>query len=42
MAAYGSGAVARAIRDKAAVMMNVDIGGGTSKIAICGRRKWWI
>src|SRR5262245_26819414 len=34
MAAYGSGAVARAIRDKAAVM-NVDIGGGTSKIAIC-------
>jgi len=34
MAAYGSGAVARAVRDKAAVM-NVDIGGGTSKIAIC-------
>src|SRR5262249_20675614 len=38
MAAYGSGAVARAIRDKAAVM-NVDIGGGTSKIAICARGK---
>jgi ethanolamine utilization protein EutA len=34
MAAYGSGAVARSIRDKAAVM-NVDVGGGTSKIAIC-------
>jgi len=34
MAAYGSGAVARSIRDKATVM-NVDIGGGTSKIAIC-------
>jgi ethanolamine utilization protein EutA len=34
MAAYGSGAVARSIREKAAVM-NVDIGGGTSKIAVC-------
>ncbi len=34
MAAYGSGAVAQSIRDKTAVM-NVDIGGGTSKIAIC-------
>jgi ethanolamine utilization protein EutA (predicted chaperonin) len=34
MAAYGSGAVARAIRDGATVM-NVDIGGGTSKIAVC-------
>src|SRR6476646_988249 len=34
MAAYGSGAVARSIRDKATVM-NVDIGGGTSKIAVC-------
>src|SRR5215213_10209846 len=34
MAAYGSGAVSRAIRDNAAVM-NVDVGGGTSKIAIC-------
>src|SRR6059036_1794088 len=34
MAAYGSGAVARSIRDKA-VVMNVDIGGGTSKIAVC-------
>jgi ethanolamine utilization protein EutA len=34
MAAHGSGAVARSIRDKARVM-NVDVGGGTSKIAIC-------
>jgi ethanolamine utilization protein EutA len=34
MAAYGSGAVARSIRDNATVM-NVDVGGGTSKIAIC-------
>src|SRR6516164_8556217 len=34
MAAYGSGAVARSIRDNAPVM-NVDVGGGTSKIAVC-------
>jgi ethanolamine utilization protein EutA len=34
MAAYGSGAVARSIRDGTTVM-NVDIGGGTSKIAVC-------
>jgi ethanolamine utilization protein EutA len=34
MAAHGSGAAARSIRDQA-VIMNVDIGGGTSKIAIC-------
>src|SRR5713101_3173747 len=34
MAAHGSGAVARSIRDQATVM-NVDVGGGTSKIAIC-------
>ena len=34
MAAFGSGAVARSIRDSLTVM-NVDIGGGTSKIAIC-------
>jgi ethanolamine utilization protein EutA len=34
MAAYGSGAVARSIRDKTMVM-NVDVGGGTSKISIC-------
>src|SRR5580693_8817134 len=34
MAAYGSGAVARSIRDGAPVM-NVDVGGGTSKIAVC-------
>jgi ethanolamine utilization protein EutA len=33
MAAYGSGAVARSIRDRATVM-NVDVGGGTSKIAV--------
>src|ERR1700760_1572991 len=32
MAAYGSGAVARSIRDEC-VVMNVDVGGGTSKIA---------
>src|ERR1700742_851917 len=34
MAAYGSGAVARSVRTGSPVM-NVDIGGGTSKIAIC-------
>src|ERR1700756_1552148 len=34
MAAYGSGAAARSIRVGAPVM-NVDIGGGTSKIAVC-------
>jgi len=34
LAAYGSGAAARSIRDSARVM-NVDIGGGTSKIAVC-------
>src|SRR5215472_6518205 len=34
MAAYGSGAVARSIREKSTVM-NVDVGGGTSKIAVC-------
>ncbi len=34
MAAYGSGAVARSIRDRCPVM-NVDVGGGTSKIAVC-------
>src|SRR2546423_6291553 len=34
MAAYGSGAVQRSIRDNASVM-NLDVGGGTSKIAIC-------
>src|SRR5437763_5119214 len=34
MAAFGSGAVARSIRD-AATVMNVDVGGGTSKIAVC-------
>ncbi len=34
MAAFGSGAVARSIREGAPVM-NVDVGGGTSKIAIC-------
>jgi ethanolamine utilization protein EutA len=33
MAAYGSGAVARSIRD-AATVMNVDVGGGTAKIAV--------
>jgi ethanolamine utilization protein EutA len=34
MAAHGSGAVARSIRDRARIM-NVDVGGGTSKIAVC-------
>ena len=38
MAAYGSGAVARSIRDNVTVM-NVDIGGGTSKIAVCADGK---
>jgi ethanolamine utilization protein EutA len=38
MAAYGSGAVARSVRDSA-VVMNVDIGGGTSKIAVCANGK---
>src|SRR6201996_3611850 len=33
MAAYGSGAVARSIRD-AATVMNVDVGGGTAKSAV--------
>ena len=34
LAAYGSGAVARSIRESARVM-NVDLGGGTTKIAVC-------
>src|SRR5215510_7425960 len=34
LAAHGSGAVARSIRDGVAVM-NVDVGGGTAKIAVC-------
>jgi ethanolamine utilization protein EutA len=34
MAAFGSGAIARSVRDSA-TLMNVDIGGGTSKIAVC-------
>jgi ethanolamine utilization protein EutA len=34
LAAYGSGAVARSIRENATVM-NVDVGGGTAKIAVC-------
>jgi ethanolamine utilization protein EutA len=34
LAAHGSGAVARSIRDQATVM-NVDVGGGTAKIAVC-------
>ena len=38
MAAYGSGAAARSIRNGAAVM-NVDVGGGTSKIAVCADGK---
>jgi ethanolamine utilization protein EutA (predicted chaperonin) len=38
MAAYGSGAVARSIRNSAPVM-NVDVGGGTAKIAVCADGK---
>src|SRR5689334_7471490 len=38
MAAYGSGAAARSIRNGAAVM-NVDVGGGTTKIAVCADGK---
>ncbi len=38
MAAYGSGAAARSIRNGAPVM-NVDVGGGTSKIAVCENGK---
>ena len=34
LSAFGSGAVARSIRESARVM-NVDIGGGTSKISVC-------
>ena len=34
LSAFGSGAVARSIRDKSRVM-NIDIGGGTTKIAVC-------
>jgi ethanolamine utilization protein EutA len=38
MAAYGSGAVALSIRDEVTVM-NVDVGGGTSKISVCAEGK---
>src|SRR3954464_9411966 len=38
MAAYGSGAAARSIRDEC-VVMKVDVGGGTSKIAVCADGK---
>ncbi|HEX5279659.1 MAG TPA: ethanolamine ammonia-lyase reactivating factor EutA [Micropepsaceae bacterium] len=38
MAAYGSGAVQRSIRNRLTVM-NIDVGGGTSKIAICRNGK---
>ncbi len=38
MAAYGAGAVARSIRTGSPVM-NVDIGGGTAKIAVCADGK---
>jgi ethanolamine utilization protein EutA len=34
LSAYGSGAVARSIRERARVM-HIDVGGGTSKIAVC-------
>jgi ethanolamine utilization protein EutA len=38
MAAYGSGAVALSICEQTTVM-NVDVGGGTSKIAVCAEGK---
>ena len=38
MAAYGSGAAARSIRNGAPVI-NVDVGGGTAKIAVCAEGK---
>jgi ethanolamine utilization protein EutA len=38
MAAFGSGAVARSVKDGTTVM-NVDVGGGTSKIAVCADGK---
>jgi len=38
MAAYGSGAAARSIRNGAPAM-NVDVGGGTAKIAVCADGK---
>jgi len=38
MAAHGSGALARSARSEQ-VIMNIDIGGGTSKIAICANGK---
>src|SRR6201997_2655115 len=38
MAAYGSGAAARSVRNGMPVM-NVDVGGGTSKIAVCADGK---
>ncbi len=38
MAAYGSGAVSRSIAGRTTVM-NVDVGGGTSKIAVCAGGK---
>jgi ethanolamine utilization protein EutA len=34
MACYGSGAVARSLREQAAVL-NIDVGGGTTKIGLC-------
>ncbi|HTA46292.1 MAG TPA: ethanolamine ammonia-lyase reactivating factor EutA [Bryobacteraceae bacterium] len=38
MAAHGSGAVARSLRESSTVL-NLDIGGGTSKIAVCAEGK---
>ncbi len=35
MAAHGSGAVGQSGRARAETVMNIDIGGGTSKVAIC-------
>ncbi len=38
LAAYGAGAVARSIREQGSAM-NVDVGGGTTKIAVCADGK---
>jgi ethanolamine utilization protein EutA len=35
LAAFGSGAVGQSIRARGAWVMNIDIGGGTAKIALC-------
>ena len=39
MAAYGSGAVARSTQGTGATVLNLDVGGGTAKLAVCARRR---